>query len=296
MYDIVIAGGGPSGLTAAIYAARAGKKVVVVSETIGGAASSAHNIENFSGHISISGFELMQTMFKQCQNLAVSFITDIISKMELSGDDKIITLYSGERLSSKKVILAMGATHKKLGLDGEDNLLGQGLSYCATCDGNFYKGRRVIVNGGGDTAVSDALFLAPIAKRVTLLHRRQTFRASKHLVDKLKDAGVNLVLDSVITALKGAPLISVVVRNVLTQRMTEIETDGLFVAIGVTPNSALVSSEVALNESGHIITDALMQTNIKDVYAVGDIRNTSLRQIITACADGAIAAETAFKM
>ncbi|MDR3185710.1 MAG: FAD-dependent oxidoreductase [Christensenellaceae bacterium] len=295
MYDIIIAGAGPGGLSAAMYAARAGKNVVVIAESIGGTASCAHNIENFSGHISISGLELTQIMHKQCERLKVNFIISTMVKMELKGNIKLITLIDGRIISAHCVILAMGATCRTLGLKEEVVLMGHGLSYCAMCDGSFYKNCNVIVNGGGNTALDSALFLASLAKTVTLIHRNQSFRAAKILTDRLKDSGVKLVLDSVITNLKGAPLNFVEIKNVVSGVISEIQTDALFVAIGIIPNTGLVKSEILLDENSKILTDAFMRTNIENVYAIGDIRNTPLRQIMTACADGAIASEHASK-
>lgn len=292
-YDIIIAGSGPAGLTAGIYAARAGKRAAVIGASVGGAAALTHLIENYSGVPATDGFSLGYIMQRQAADFGAVIMQEDIAQFDLSGDVKTVTLSGGGVLTAKAVILATGTRHRKLGLPNEDALTGGGVSYCATCDGNFFRGQTVIVNGGGDTAVTDALYLAGIAKEVYLVHRRQGFRAAQILVDRLKSSNVKLVLDSVITSLNGDPLKSVTVKNTVTNQETEIMATGLFVAVGTIPNSALFKEQVETDAGGYVITDAHMRTNLPGVYAAGDIRVTPLRQVITACADAAIAATTA---
>lgn len=296
-YDIVIIGGGPAGLTAGLYAGRAGKKTAIISGVFtGGKAALTEKIENYSGYMSIDGFTLTYTMRQQAENAGAEIIEGEVASLDLLSEEKKVTLMDGTELFAGAVILAMGTNNKKLGVAGEDELTGRGVSYCATCDGGFFKNKRVVVNGGGNTAVTDALYLKNIAKEVSIIHRRGEFRAAKVLVDRLYQSGVNIVLNSVITALQGEPLSSVIVKNVLTGEEKEILADGLFVAIGASPNNSLIQGVVNLNEHGYVVTDHRMRTNIKGVFAAGDIRDTPLRQVITACADGAIAAESAIEM
>jgi thioredoxin reductase (NADPH) len=196
----------------------------------------------------------------------------------------------GEEFSAENIILCMGTKSRKLGLPNEADLIGQGVSYCATCDGFFFRNKTVVVAGGGDTAITDALYLSKIAKKVYLVHRRVAFRAQAALVEKLTNTNVELVLDSTITELIGEPLKTVVIKNVVTGDEMQIEANGLFVAIGTDPNTSLLAGQIKLDDQGYIITDENMQTSLEGVYAAGDIRMKNLRQVITACADGAIAA------
>lgn len=294
-YDIIIIGGGPAGLTSAIYTARAGKKTLVVENyAIGGQASLTHEVMNYPGIKSISGFELTDNMRKQAESFGAEFVYDNIIKIDLMGGEKeIVTEYSGAYRASK-VILAMGSKAKPLGLEGEAQLIGKGVSYCATCDGNFFKGKSVAVVGGGDTALIDALYLKELAKEVYIIHRRNEYRGSLILAEKVKNSSVKEILNSKIIKLNGSPLKSLTVQNNETNQTFELEVEGLFVAVGSAPQTDLVKDVVRL-EDGYIVTDEEMRTNIKGVYAAGDVRKKTLRQIITACADGAIAATSALE-
>ncbi|MDR2267038.1 MAG: FAD-dependent oxidoreductase [Christensenellaceae bacterium] len=292
MHDILILGGGPAGLTAAIYATRACRDTLVIAEQVGGAASIAHRIDNYSALPKINGYDLTAKMYDQSVSLGAKHKSDKIVKITASGSTKVVETESGI-FEGRSLILALGSRYRKIGLDGEDELLGSGISYCATCDGNFFKRRTVAVVGGGDTALSDALFLSKIATKVILIHRRNEFRASASLVSALQNSGVEVVYDSIVEKLQGNPLSAIIVRNLKTGCVINYQIDGLFVAIGSDPCVDLIKEEIALTDSKYIITDRHMRTNIPGVYAAGDIRDTPLRQIITACADGAIAAETA---
>ncbi|HHU43263.1 MAG: thioredoxin-disulfide reductase [Bacillota bacterium] len=291
MYDVIIIGGGPAGLTAALYAARAGKKTLIVENyAIGGQASLTQEIENYSGIKKISGFELTENMRSQAEGFGAEFIYDNIVEISLKGQVKNIkTEYSGE-FNSYNIILAMGAKARRLGLEREKQLIGNGVSYCATCDGNFFKDKTVAIVGGGDTALTDAIYLEKLAKKIYIIHRRDEYRGSIRLVEQMREyPKIEEVLDSVVTKLNGMPLESIEVLNKKTQEKREIAVDGLFIAIGQEPQTHLVKDVITLKD-GYILTDESMRTNIPGVYAAGDIRYKPLRQILTATADGAIAA------
>ncbi|MGB4033508.1 MAG: thioredoxin-disulfide reductase [Christensenellales bacterium] len=291
IYDVIIIGGGPAGLTAALYAARAGKKTLIVENyAIGGQASLTQEIENYSGIKKISGFELTENMRSQAEGFGAEFIYDNIVEISLKGQVKNIkTEYSGE-FNSYNIILAMGAKARRLGLEREKQLIGNGVSYCATCDGNFFKDKTVAIVGGGDTALTDAIYLEKLAKKIYIIHRRDEYRGSIRLVEQMREyPKIEEVLDSVVTKLNGMPLESIEVLNKKTQEKREIAVDGLFIAIGQEPQTHLVKDVITLKD-GYILTDESMRTNIPGVYAAGDIRYKPLRQILTATADGAIAA------
>ncbi|MFA5449471.1 MAG: FAD-dependent oxidoreductase [Clostridia bacterium] len=292
LYDIIVIGAGPAGLTAGIYGGRAGKKVAVIGGMyMGGQAALTDKIENYSGHLSVDGFTLTYTMREQAEAFGAEFIDGEVTEVKLKGKVKSVVVDGAKKLSATSVILAMGTQTRKLGLANEDALIGQGVSYCATCDGGFFKGKTVVVNGGGDTAVTDALYLSNIASEVYLVHRRKEFRAAHALIKRLNATNVKVVLDSVVSKLKGEPLAAITVKNVNTGEEQDIASDAIFVAIGATPNTDLVKGQVKLDENGYIITNKNMKTNLAGVFAAGDVRRTPLRQVITACADGAIAAE-----
>ncbi len=296
MYDTIIIGAGPAGLCAGIYTTRGGLKTAVVEcKSVGGQAQTAADIQNYPGIPSTSGFDLCYAMMNQCEQFGAEFIFDEISSLSLAGDVKTLTLSSGQTLEGKTVIIASGASARKLGVSGEDEYVGRGISYCATCDGAFFKGKTVAVIGGGNTAAEDALYLEKLAKKVYLVHRRNALRADKILCDRLEKSSVEIVWDSVVDSLHGNDKITeMTLKNVKTDTLTSFSVDGVFVAIGQTPNSQLFES-VKKTESGYIQTDSLMRTNIEGVYAVGDVRDKSLRQVVTACSDGAIAADDAIK-
>lgn len=290
IYDAIIIGGGPAGLTAGIYASRAGKKVVLIENyAIGGQIALSHEVENYSGHKKISGVNLTETMREQAESFGTEFVYDNIVRVQAEGEiKKVETEYSGS-FQAEKLILAMGAKARPLGLPNEGSLVGRGVSYCATCDGNFFKGKTVTVAGGGDTALTDALYLSRLAKKVYIVHRRDEYRGSKILADRVKAAeNIEEVLSHRVTELRGAPLAEIEVESTASGTKKTIQTDGLFVAVGNLPQTSLVEGQIAL-ENGYIPTDEDMKTNVDGVFAVGDIRKKLLRQVVTACADGAIA-------
>ena len=295
MYDVIILGAGPAGLTAGIYAARGGLNAVIVeSKAVGGQAALTAEIENYPGFESVSGFELVSLIQAQCERLGVAFVYDNPVNVSLDGNIKSVeTAYSGV-LEARAVIIATGAMPRTLGLPRESALMGGGVSYCATCDGAFFKGKTVAVVGGGNTAVEDALYLEKFASSVTLIHRRDALRADAILAKRIAESTVKVAWDSVVTQLNGEnKLSSVTLKNVKTGELSDLPVSGLFVAVGQTPaTEGLKGVEL---DGGYIVTDEEMHTSLPGVFAAGDVRKKTLRQVVTATADGAIAAESAIK-
>lgn len=291
MYDVVIIGAGPAGLSAGIYACRGGLKVAMIeNKSVGGQAQTAADIQNYPGIKSTSGFDLCYAMMNQCIEFGAEFVFDSIASVSLIGEMKAIALASGKIVEAKNVIIASGANARKLDVPNESKFIGKGVSYCATCDGAFFKGKTVAVIGGGNTAAEDALYLEKLAKKVYMVHRRASLRADDILVKRLEKSNVEIVWDSVVENLGGEDKITqLTLKNAKTNALTTISVDGVFVAIGQTPNSQGFGN-ISLSSGGYIIADENMHTNIDGVYAVGDVREKSLRQVVTACADGAIAA------
>lgn len=296
MYDVVILGAGPAGLTAGIYAARGGLSVAIVeNQAPGGQAALTAEIENYPGFETISGFDLTARMVAQCEGLGVVFVYDNPVNVSLQGAVKTVeTAYSGT-VEGRSLIIATGALPRPLGVPRESELLGGGVSYCATCDGAFFRGKPVAVVGGGNTAVEDALYLERFASEVYLIHRRDALRADALLSERITKSTVKILWDTVVTDLVGSPrLQSLNVKNVKTGETSSVRVDGFFIAAGRKPTSEGLNG-VALDESGYILTDDEMRTNIDGVFAAGDVRRKSLRQVVTAAADGALAAENAVK-
>lgn len=288
MYDVIIIGGGPAGLCAGIYSARGGLKTAIIeNKSIGGQAQTAHEIQNYPGIKAIGGFDLCYAMMEQCTSFGVDFVFDKITACDLK--NKKITLDSGNELSAKFIIIATGASPRKLGVENESRFLGKGVSYCATCDGAFFKGKTVAVIGGGNTAVEDALYLEKLASKVYLVHRRDALRADRILCDRLEKSNVEVIWSSVVQNLDGDDnLTQMTLKNVKNDTLSTVSVDGVFVAIGQIPESNLFEG-VQKTSDGYIITDENMRTDIDGVFAVGDVRDKTLRQVVTACADGAIA-------
>jgi thioredoxin reductase (NADPH) len=298
MYDLAIIGAGPAGLSAAIYGARARLSTVIIEKMYpGGQAAITDIIENYPGFTEgIGGAELTEAMKKQAERFGAQFLNGEVEKIEKQ-NEKFLLHLKNETVEAKTVILAMGAQARKLGVKGEKEFTGKGVSYCATCDGAFYTDRAVMVVGGGDTAIEEALFLTHFARSVTVVHRRNELRATKILQERaFKNEKIKFIWDSVVEEIKGADAVQeVVVKNLKTGETTSIPVDGVFVAIGWDPNTAIVKDLVKLNEKGYIITDENMATGVPGLFAAGDIREKSLRQVVTAVADGAMAAVAAEK-
>ena len=292
-YDVLIIGGGPSGLTAGIYAVRAGLSVAIVEKQFaGGQIANTESVENYPALLNVSGFELATKMLEHAENLGVKIIYDNVVNCKFDNNGKVVELESGNEINAKTVLLCAGATPRKLGLQNEDKFVGRGISYCATCDGAFYKDKIVAVVGGGNTAVSDCLYLAKFAKQVHLIHRRDKLRASKADTEKLINSGVNIIYNSVVSEIVGDNKIShIKLQNVENKEINEMQVDGVFVAIGQIPSN--ICPQIARDEYGYILADEDMKTNIDGVFVAGDVRQKKVRQVVTAVSDGAIAAEMA---
>lgn len=291
-YDVLIIGAGPAGLTAGIYAARAGAKVAIVEKSApGGKANLANDLENYMGTDGISGSDLMIKSFGQAEKYGAEFIFD-----EVTGvfpDESKAVLKSGD-VKYKSLILAVGTYDRKTGVENEKDFIGRGVSYCAVCDGNFFKGKTVVVAGGGNTAFKDALYLATIANKVYIVHRREGFRAEKILVERAKNnEKIEFVLNGVIGAFHGNGKLESVDVKFKDGGVKTLETDGVFVALGAEPETGFIPSEIKKDDKGYIVTDDKMQTSVKGIFAAGDVREKNLRQIVTASSDGAIAGQFA---
>ncbi len=294
-YDLIIIGGGPAGLSAAIYALRAGLKTALLEKQfIGGQAALTTDIENYPGFRSVNGQELTELMFTQARAHGLISVSREAQSVEKRGEDFVITTSKQEYVAGA-VIYAAGASPRKLGI--EQGFEGVGVSYCATCDGNFYRGKNVAVVGGGDTALKDAIYLAKLAKRVYLVHRRDEFRGGKLLAERIGALpNVEKILSHVPVEIRGVAGESVeglAVRSVKTGEERVLPVEGIFMAVGQKPASELVQGLAELTESGYVKADARMKTSLPGLFVAGDVRDTVLRQVVTACADGAVAAESA---
>lgn len=290
MTDIIIIGGGIAGLTSAVYALRTGKTVTLFErKAYGGQISQSHAVENYPGFKNISGAELSMNLHAQAKAFGCEFRNEAVTKV-VDGETKRVITNKGE-YEVKGIIFALGAEARKSGLENEKDLIGRGLSYCAVCDGNFFRGRDVMVVGGGNTAVQDALYLAEICKKVYLVHRRDTFRAEDRLISKLREKeNVELVTDSVLLSATAAPIIkSVKIKSTKNGEEREIELSGLFLAIGQVPATKEFSDILPLDEYGYVLSDESCKVS-EGIYVAGDCRKKPVRQLTTAAADGTVAA------
>ncbi|NCA92987.1 thioredoxin-disulfide reductase [bacterium] len=296
MKDIIIIGAGPAGITAGIYAARAGKSALILEgECFGGQIVTAPLVENYPSVKIIKGYELASNMVEQALELGVEMEMDRVHDI-IRNEDGIITVFGeNEKYSARAVIIAGGAKNKKMGLPREEALLGSGISYCALCDGAFFRNKEVAVVGGGNSALEEAIFLTSYCPKVYLIHRRAEFRAEQKLVEEFTaKPNAILVLDSEITELLGdKKLEGVKVRNKVSGAITELKFEGLFVAIGKVPDNGYLASKLALDESGYIIATEDCKTSIEGVFVAGDCRTKTVRQLTTATADGAVASVAA---
>lgn len=290
MKDIIIIGGGPAALTAALYAGRAGLDALMLEKQYeGGQIVTTNEVENYPGFRSITGSELANTIYEHAKNFGGIMKYEEVIDIKIDGDiKKVIT--GAQTYESKVVILSMGAQPKKLGIDREDEFTGKGVSYCATCDGGFYRKKVVAVIGGGDTAVEDALHLSRLAEKVYVIVRKDSLRANKSAQKKLLETdNVEIIWNSVVTKLKGEEILSgLEITNNKDGKIHDLEVNGVFVAIGSDPSTELVKDLVALDKNGYIIADESCKTNVDGIFAIGDIRTKEVRQVLTAAADGAV--------
>ena len=295
-YDTIIIGGGPAGLSAGIYAMRSGLNTVLVEKFMpGGQMTIIDFVENYPGFPSgVGGPELSAAMEQQARSLGLEIISTEVRSIDLSGLEKAVTTADGE-LRAPTVIIATGATPCKLGVPGEDRLTGKGVSYCATCDGAFFRDKEIAVVGGGNTAVQDAVFLTRFAGKVTVIHRRDALRATKILQERaLKNPKIEIAWSSTVVEIQGDQKVeSLVLENVKDGSRRTLPVDGVFVLIGTDPITGFLQGSVVLDPAGYIITDEEMRANVPGIFAAGDCRRKSLRQMVTAAADGAIAAVSA---
>ena len=296
MYDIIIVGAGTAGLTAAIYARRASKTVLVLEEaSYGGQIINTPDIENYPAAAHISGFEFATKLYEQAKELGAEIVFEKVNGIRVNGTVKEVTT-DKNTYETKAVILATGSQNRKLELENEKELVGKGVSYCATCDGFFYRKKKVAVNGGGNTALEDALYLSDLAEKVYLIHRRDAFRGESSTVEKLKEKeNVEFVFNSRITKLNASEKLESIEVTDNEGKIRTIEVNGLFIAIGRIPQNEIFAELVDLDDAGYIIASENCHTRTEGIYVAGDNRSKELRQLVTATADGAVAATEAVK-
>src|SRR5690625_1882613 len=296
MYDVIIAGAGPAGMTAAVYASRSNLDTLMLERGApGGQMVDTEDIENFPGFDHILGGDLSNKMFEHSKKFGAEYAYGAISNVEDHGDYKLVIAGSKE-YKTRSLIITTGAQYTKIGIEGEEELTGRGVSYCAVCDGAFFKDRELIVIGGGDSAVEEGMYLTRFAKKVTIVHRRDELRAQKILQERaFKNEQVDFIWDTVPESINGpaGKVSSITLRNVKTDETYDHETDGVFVYIGMDPLSEPFKSLGIVDEDGYIPSNENMETNVPGVFSAGDIRVKDLRQIVTATGDGSIAADTA---
>ena len=293
-YEVIIVGGGPAGLAAGLYCKRAALKTVLFEKgLLGGQIAISKDVENYPGVEGITGFDLAEKMIHHARTFGLEVIQQEVAAVNAGPDLHSVRLANGDLFKTVALILAAGGSVRKLGVPGEAEYLGSGVSYCATCDGFFFRDRTVVVVGGGDTAVEEALYLSKITRKVYLVHRGNTMRASKILQSRLMaEPRIEMIWDTIITEIRGdgKTVDAVSFKNTKTGRKGELPTDGVFIFIGYLPNNQLIPPEVRMNEQGFVITDEKCATNVPGIFAVGDLRQKFANQIVVAAADGCIAA------
>jgi thioredoxin reductase (NADPH) len=293
IFDVIIIGGGPAGLSAGIYALRAAMKTVLIEKGLpGGQVAIPKGVENYPGFTDITGFELSDKFLEHAKLYGLEILPQAVAAVESGADFHSVRLENGEILKTRSVIIATGGKARKLDVPGEVENFGKGVSYCATCDGFFFRNKIVAVVGGGDTALEDALYLARIADRVYLIHRRDEFRGSKILQKRvLADPKIKLVLNTVVTEIKAdeTEVRSVAIKNKQGDE-GELEVNGVFIFAGFSPDSSLVPREVKTDAAGYVLTDEKCETNVPGIFAAGDLRQKYANQIVIAASDGCIAA------
>ena len=296
IYDVIIIGSGPAGLAAAIYAQRARLNTLVIEKEYisGGQIKDTYEVENYPGFYGISGFDLGDKMREHADAMGATFVTEEFKSLETDGDIKKVVTDEGVH-ETRTVIIATGAVHRKLGVPGEEEHAGTGVSYCATCDGAFFKDKVVAVVGGGDVAIEDAVYLARTSAKVYLIHRRDQLRGAKSLAEKLfAMPNAEVLWNTEVRSINGTGKVEeVVIYNNKEDKESVLKLDGVFIAVGITPNSQAFLSNVKTDESGYIVADETCATNIEGIFAAGDVRTKQLRQIVTAVSDGANAVTSA---
>ncbi len=294
LYDVVIVGGGPGGLTAGIYAMRAALKTILVEKAVaGGQVAMSDGVENYPGFESITGYELSQKFLQHAQSYGIEFVQEEVVAVEPGLDFHSIKLANGSVLKTHTVILATGGSPRKLGVPGEDEYYGKGVSYCGVCDGFFFRDKTVVVVGGGDTAAEESLYLAKLAKQVYLVHRRDALRASMILQQRVKDeCKIEILWNTIVTEIKANKegVNAVSLQDTQTGEQRELSTDGIFVFVGFIPNNQLVPAGIKMNADGFVVTNEKCETNMPGIYVVGDLREKYAKQIVVAAADGCTAA------
>jgi thioredoxin reductase (NADPH) len=294
LYDVVIVGGGPGGLTAGIYAMRAALRTILVEKAVaGGQVALSDGVENYPGFESITGYELSQKFLQHAQSYGMEFVQEEVVAVEPGLDFHSVKLANGNVLKTHTVILATGGSPRKLGVPGEDEYYGKGVSYCGVCDGFFFRDKTVVVAGGGDTAAEEALYLAKLAKQVYLVHRRDALRASMILQQRVKDeCKIEILWNTIVTEIKANTegVNAVSLQDTQTGEQRELSTDGVFVFIGFLPNNQLVPAGIKMSADGYVVTNEKCETNMPGIYVVGDLREKYAKQIVVAAADGCTAA------
>ena len=295
--DVVVIGAGPGGLTAALYASRANLKTILLEKGApGGELINTADVENYPGYSLIGGPELATNMYEGAMRFGAEHVYGDVTHIEIHGNERHIHT-SDKVYVASAVVIATGAYNRKLAVEGEERLAGQGVSYCAVCDGFFFRNKSLVVVGGGDSAVEEGTYLTNFADKVTIVHRRDELRAQKILQDRaFANDKVDFIWDSVVEEVKGENAVnSVQLRNIKTNEVTDFAADGVFGYVGIVPNSAVVADLGVTDEEGWIVTNEKMETSVPGIYAVGDVRKTVLRQIATAVGDGSIAGHMAYQ-
>jgi len=297
-YDVVIIGGGPAGLTAGIYTSRDKLKSLIIDKgIIGGNINNADSIDNYPGFPEgVNGPELAELMHRQAEKYGLKSITAEVTAIDIEGGNRIIKTTGGDFMA-KAVIIAGGSDKVKMGIPGEKEFTGRGVSYCTTCDGPFFRNKKVVVIGGGNSAIYEAMHLTKFASSISLIHRRDKLRATAILQDKaLAETKIEFILNTIVKSIEGKDFVQkLLLENVKTGKQSALETDGVFVSIGLKPNTDYLKGLLPLDKQGHIITDEHMSTKIAGIFATGDIRSGSIRQVTTAVGDGTVAALSAKK-
>ncbi len=297
MYDLIIIGGGPAGLSAGMYAGRASLKTLVIDKGLmGGQMQNTLEVENYPGIPQITGPELSEQMYQHMLAFGAEFKQAEIASVALTSDIKVVHLANKETLQSKAIIIASGAQPRYLGVPGEKEFAGRGVSYCATCDGAFFRGKNVVVVGGGDSAVEEGLFLTRYAESVTIIHRRESLRAQPILQERaFAHEKITFIWNTTVTEILGEQKVTAVsLQDVTSNTSKQLRADGIFIYVGFTPNTSYLKDSGLLDKGGYVVTNQNMQTEQRGVFAAGDVRATNLRQIVTAASDGAVAAMASY--